>query len=435
MAVDVRYVGTRGVDQWSTLNYNTRDVEANGFMSEFKNAVANLQANNAAGGSRVGSFAYFGPGTGTNPLPVYLAYINGKSGAGAACDSVATCGTVYSGTTWTSTALTGDMIVVNPNPFNSAADLDGDSARRALALANGIPANYFVVNPAVNTNNVTDSGAFSDYHALQIDLRRRLSQGLSANVNYQYALEGGSAFDGFLHGRTMVQNGDDRVRHAIKTQWDWTIPVGRGQRYLTDSNAWVDAVLGGWSFKGVGRFQALVEDFGNVRLVGMTHDELQSLYKYTIKTDPTSQVGQQRAYMLPDDIILNTRRAFSTSSSTVNGYSTTLGAPEGRYIAPANYPGCIQVVAGDCAPRTLILRAPWFARLDVGFSKRFALKGSSSIEVAMEVLNVMDNINFTPVAAPGTGETIFSTRGIYQDANNTYDPGGRLGQLMFRINW
>jgi hypothetical protein len=434
MAVDVRYVGTRGIDQWSTLNYNTRDVEANGFMSEFKNAVANLQANNAAGGTRVGSFAYFGPGTGTNPLPVYLAYINGKSGAGAACDSVATCGTVYSGTTWTSTALTGDMIVVNPSPFNSAADLDGDATRRANALATGMPANYFVVNPAVNGNSVTDSGAFSDYHALQIDLRRRLSQGLSANVNYQYALEGGSAFDGFLHGRTMVQNGDG-VRHAIKTQWDWTIPVGRGQRYLTDSNAWVDGFLGGWSFKGVGRFQALVQDFGNVRLVGMSHGELQKLYTYNIKTDPASQVGQQRAYMLPDDIILNTRRAFSTSSSTVNGYSTTLGAPEGRYIAPANFPGCIQVVAGDCAPRNLILRAPWFARLDIGVSKRFSLKGSSSIEVAMEVLNVMDNINFTPVAAPGTGETIFSTRGIYQDPNNTYDPGGRLGQLMFRINW
>jgi len=178
-------------------------------------------------------------------------------------------------------------------------------------------------------------------------------------------------------------------------------------------------------------------DFGNVRLVGISKDELQSLYKFTVKTDPASLVGQQRAYMLPDDIVQNTRRAFSTSSSTVSGYSTTLGPPDpaGRYIAPANYPGCIQVVAGDCAPRTLILRAPWFARLDVGFSKRFSLKGSSSLEVAMEVLNVMDNINFTPVAAPGTGETIFSTRTIYQDANNTYDPGGRLGQLMFRINW
>ena len=35
----------------------------------------------------------------------------------------------------------------------------------------------------------------------------------------------------------------------------------------------------------------------------------------------------------------------------------------------------------------------------------------------------------------GNGETIFSTRTIYQDTDNTYDPGGRLGQLMFRINW
>ena len=23
----------------------------------------------------------------------------------------------------------------------------------------------------------------------------------------------------------------------------------------------------------------------------------------------------------------------------------------------------------------------------------------------------------------------------YQDPSNTFDPGGRLGQLMFRINW
>ena len=433
MAVDVRYVGTRGVDQWSTLNYNSRDIETNGFLSEFKNAVANLSANNAAGGTRTGSFAYFGPGTGTNPLPTYLAYVTAKSGATAQCDSIATCATVYSGTAWTSTAFTNDMIAINPSPFNSADDLDGSATNRANAITAGLPANYFVVNPAVSGNSVTDSGAFSDYHALQIDLRRRLSQGLSASVNYQYAVEGGSAFDGFLHGRTMVDSAN--IRHAIKTQWDWTIPVGRGQRYLTDSNAWVDAVLGGWSFKGVGRFQARMVDFGNVRLVGISRDELQSLYKFTVKTDPASLVGQQRAYMLPDDIVLNTRRAFSTSSSTVSGYSTTLGPPEGRYIAPANYPGCIQVVAGDCAPRTLQLLAPWFARLDVGVSKRFALKGASSIEIAMEVLNLMDNVNFTPLANPGTGETIFSTRTIYQDANNTYDPGGRLGQLMFRINW
>ncbi|MDQ3071077.1 MAG: Plug and carboxypeptidase regulatory-like domain-containing protein, partial [Acidobacteriota bacterium] len=73
MAVDFRYVGTRGVDQWSSLDYNARDIEGNGFINEFKAAMGNLRANNQAGGSRAGSFAYFGANTGTSPLPVYLA--------------------------------------------------------------------------------------------------------------------------------------------------------------------------------------------------------------------------------------------------------------------------------------------------------------------------------------------------------------------------
>ena len=47
MALEVRYVGTRGVNQWSTLNYNERNVIENGFLDEFKLAMANLQANNA----------------------------------------------------------------------------------------------------------------------------------------------------------------------------------------------------------------------------------------------------------------------------------------------------------------------------------------------------------------------------------------------------
>jgi hypothetical protein len=426
MAVEVRYVGTRGVDQWSALNYNTRDIVENGFMNEFKQAVTNLRVNNASGdNTRIGSFKYAGPGTGTSPLPIYFAYI---VGGGDPSNQAA-----YSSTTWTNTAFTGDMIFVNPSPANSAADLDGSVTQRANAIAAGLPANYFVVNPAVSGNSVTDSGAFSDYHALQIELRRRLSKGLSASGSYQFAHENGSVFDGFTFGREMVPSAN--VRHAIKTQWDYLIPVGRGQRFGTNWNAWMDGFLGGWSFKGVGRFQTRMLNLGNVRLVGMTHEELQSMYKFRHVKDPALNNGLDTVLMLPDDVILNTRRAFNTASNTVDGYSTALGAPTGRYIAPANYDGCIQVRAGDCAPRTTLLRAPWFVRTDVGLSKRVGLKGRSNIEVAIEVLNLLDNINFTAAANPGTNANIFQTTTIYQDTDNTYDPGGRLGQLMFRINW
>ena len=433
MAVEVRYVGTRGTDQWSTLNYNTirgESLLANGFLNEFKNAMANLKANNAAGGSRAGSFAYFGAGTGTAPLPIYLAYLNGRTDA--------TNAAAYTGgtSTWASTTFASRMSPASPSPNTSAGDLDGNLTRRNNALAAGLPANFFIPNPRVNGVSVTDSGAFSDYHALQVDLRRRLSKGLSASVNYQYAIERGSAFDGFSFGRTMEDSGN--VRHAFKGQWDWTIPVGRGQRFGSDMHPLLDAVLGGWSMNGVGRIQARTLDFGNVRLVGMTRKELTDMYKFYKRTNAST--GRTEIWMLPEDVILNTRRAFSVSNTAATGtaytgYSTSLGAPTGRYIAPANTEACIQSRAGDCAPRATLIRAPWFTRFDVGVTKRFNLRGTMNIEVRGDVLNLFDNVNFNPVANPGTGATIFQVTSAYTDASNTYDPGGRLGQLMIRFNW
>ena len=411
-------------DQWSELNYNDIDIITNGFVDEFKLAVNNLKANNAAGGSRTGSFAYFGAGSGTSPLPIYMAYLRGAAGNPNSPSS-------YTGSNWTSTSFTNDMVFVNPSPGNSAADLDGSSTFRANAIAAGLPANFLVLNPAVDDVNVYDSGAYSDYHALQVEVRRRLSRGLFANLSYQYAHEGGSAFDGFYYGREMVPSAN--VRHAIKTQWDWTLPVGRGMRYGTDMNPWMDGLLGGWSFRGTGRAQARMMNFGNVRLVGMTAKDLQKMYKYYTIDNDTAPF--KSIYMLPEDVRQNTRAAFTTSSTSLNGYGTALGPPTGRYIAPSNSPDCLQLRAGDCSPRTLLIRAPYFVRFDIGLSKRFALKGASSIEVSFEMLNVFDNINFNPVANPGTSADIFRVTSAYTDASNTYDPGGRLGQVMFRINW
>jgi hypothetical protein len=430
MAVEIRYVGNKGANQWSSLNYNairTENLIANGFFNEFKLAMANLTANNAAGGSRTGSFAYYGAGTGTSPLPIYLAYLNGSKDYGNPA--------AYTGgsATWTSTTIASRLAAPNPSPTTAAAtDLDGTASRRTNAANAGYPANFFVLNPAVNQANVTDSGAFSDYHALQVELRRRLSNGLSANVNYQYAFrEGGSAFDGFSYGRTNTPTAN--VRHAIKFQADWTLPVGRGHRYGADMHKGLDYIIGGWSLVAVGRTQTVLQDFGNVRLVGMTKEDLQAMYKYYYRPNPTT--GLTEVWMLPEDVILNTRRAYSTSTTTLDGYSSTLGAPTGRYIAPPNSAACLQERPGDCAPRSLQLLAPWFFRLDFGMAKRFPIKGRMNFELKFDLLNLFDNVNFYPVSTAGTSQNIFKVTAAYTDASNTYDPGGRIGQLSFRFSW
>ena len=434
MAVEIRYVGNRGDSEWEAINYNGirgDTLVANGFMNEFKLAMANLSANNASGASnRAGSFAYFGSGTGTAPLPIYLAYFNGRT------DATNPAAYANASTTWANTTIAGRLAAPNPNPTGAAGDLDGNLTRRNQAQAVGIPANFFVLNPTVNGDNVTDSGGFSKYNALQLELRRRLSNGFSANVNYQYAFEGGSQFDGFSYGRAWSDipvTGNPTVRHAIKFQADWELPFGQGQRFGSSMGPVANALVGGWSVTGVGRFQTTVQDLGNVRLVGMSVDDLQSVYKFYRKENTATNIDE--VWMLPEDIVLNTRRAFSTSNTTVNGYSASLGAPEGRYIAPANSFDCVQVKAGDCAPRSVLLLSPWFKRVDFGVAKRVETGGSTNVEVRFDLLNLFDSPNYNPVANPGSGATIFRTTGAYQDPSNTYDPGGRIGQLTVRFTW
>jgi hypothetical protein len=452
MAVEIRYIGNRGQNEWSAINYNCgttngnnctgirgENLVANGFMKEFQAAMANLQANNASGvANRAGSFAFFGSGTGTSPLPIYLAYLNGRTDAAnpAAYGLGANGQTINPSTTYANSAIAGRLAAPNPNPNGAAADLDYNLTRRNQARAAGYAANFFIVNPAVNFANVTDSGAFSKYNALQLELRRRLSKGFSANVNYQYAFEGGSQFDGFSFGRAWTDipvTGNPTVRHAVKFQGDWMLPIGTGERFGGNMGALANALAGGWSLNVVGRLQTTVQDLGNVQLVGMSVKDLQDVYKFYRKENSATNIDE--IWMLPEDIVLNTRRAYSTSNTTLNGYSASLGAPEGRYIAPANSATCIQVKAGDCAPRSVFLLSPWFKRFDFGVQKEVGVGGTMNFQVRFDLLNVFDNPNYNPVANPGTGATIFRTTAAYTDPSNTYDPGGRIGQLSIRFNW
>ena len=63
-------------------------------------------------------------------------------------------------------------------------------------------------------------------------------------------------------------------------------------------NPVLEGILGGWSFNGVGRIQSTVVDFGNVRLVGMTEDDLTDMYRYDIRVNPAN--GLETPYVFPD---------------------------------------------------------------------------------------------------------------------------------------
>jgi hypothetical protein len=446
MSIEMRYVGTRGHGDWQTVNYNEIDILENGFQTEFRRAQANLTANIAAG--RGATFAYTGA-AGTQPLPTFLAFFNGQPAAQASNAAA------YSGANWTSATFQAFLAARNPNPIGLVSNgqntgIINSAALRANATAAGVPANFFVANPdLLGGANIRTNVGKSKYDSLQFEVRRRFTQGLHAQASYVFGEGYLSSFETLREPVLMLRDvstpntpaGD--ITHALKLNAYYELPFGQGRRFGAGANGFVDRLIGGWTIGIASRLQSgRLLDLGNLRLVGMTKDDVQDMFK--LRFDPAGR----KVWMLPQDVIDQTIAAFSVSATSPTGYAGA--APTGRYFAPANGPDCIEVDSGSdfgkCGERSVVVSGPRFRQTDLRFAKRTRLVGSTSFEFGIEMLNAFNQANFIPIsgfANPfGTGNT--GTGFINATGNNinTYEVTQLTGtntsrtiQIVSRVNW
>ena len=434
--IEVRYVGNRAVKQWQQYNLNEINVVENGFLSEFQLAQANLQANIAAG--RGSNFRYFGAGTGTSPLPTILTYFSGVRDPNVAGS--------YNSTQFASTTFTNLLALYNPAPLTFASNLYGNATFRNNATAAGLPANLFLVNPdKLGGAWTVENNGRSYYDAGVVELRRRLSKGLLVQGSYTFArnLTNMPASSGVVayQPRTLRNLGGNKalspfgITHAVKMNWIYELPFGRGKAFGGGVGRAADLAIGGWEFHGTARIQSgSPNNLGNVQLVGMTRNELQSQIK--IRKESTF------VFWLPQDIIDNTIRANNVSATSATGYSAQ-GVPTGRYIAPASGPNCIEAFTGQCGTSHLVVYGPSFTRFDLSAIKKFRITERVNFELRAEFLNAFNNINFLIGSAAsdvtnvgGFGNATFGqTANAYQDTSTTNDPGGRLIQIVARLNF
>lgn len=429
---EARYVGNRGIKLWRQYNINEINTVENGLFNEFKLAQANLVANNAAGGNRAGSFAYFGPGTGTSPLPITIAHFSGVTAAQAGEASR------YNSTFFRNATFVNALSPTFPSATGYANTLYGNPALfRANALAAGLAPNFFVANPAVGTSGafVVDNGGRTSYDSLQLELRRRLSKGLLVQGNYTF----GQAFTNMFTSSSIVFSqyatlrnpkldkalSPFNVRHGFKVNWIYELPFGRGKWLGGGVNKISDLLIGGWEFHGAARLQSGSPfSIGAANLVGMTREDLQKQVK--VRKEPNLL-----AFFLPQDIIDNTRRA----------YGSLTGTPTGKYIEPVNYNNPV-AFGGQRGISNIVLYGPAFQRWDLSVTKKFKITETANFEFRAEFLNAFNNINFL-VGSPnndvnilGVGGTTFGQiTSAYQDVSTTNDPGGRLIQFVARINF
>lgn len=461
--VEVRYVGNRGREMQNQYNINEVNAIENGFGAEFALAQQNLLANIAGGFGA--NFRYRGPGTGTSPLPIIVSYFNSTN-----ADPNATAS--YAGTLFANTTFVNALSPASPNVLGFASTIESNFRATGTTpgtfVPTGRPVNFFNNCPTtLGFCFLFDNTEKSWYDSAQIELRRRLSNGVRFQASYTFGkaftnafASANTSFFGLGAGDqsnasnvTLRNRNLDKsfsqvdIRHAFKFDSTIDLPFGKGRTFFSSANWLSNAVFGGFSVTPIVRWQSgspiLME---NVQLVGMTVKDLQKAigvyYNQTI-TQPTGATSLANVSYLPSDIINNTIRAFTTTGLTTNGYNAG-AAPTGRFIAPAGYGNCQQRSLGTCGFRKLVIYGPSFFKFDASVIKRISFDEKRNIELRVTAFDVLNRTNWRLGGWTGNVNNITAFTGTfgqmlngwaYQDPSGSNDPGGRIIDLMMRINF
>ncbi len=110
-------------------------------------------------------------------------------------------------------------------------------------------------------------GAGSSFNALNARMTRRLAKGMTVIATYRWAkaIDNASetiSFGTNDRGRNFNDMSLDRsislhdIPHSLAVTYLYTLPVGRGQRFLSAMPAVLDGILGGWRFSGIYKFDS-----------------------------------------------------------------------------------------------------------------------------------------------------------------------------------
>ena len=451
--IEFRYTGNHGTDLWRLYGLNEINIFENGFLNEFQVAQQNLTI--ARGGditknTGVVNFGNTGlPGQGNVPIL--------QTALGTTSDTT-TAGQLMLG----QAGSTASAIATNAGRMTN---LTGATSK---ACSNGpCPINMFVVNPTVAGGNafVVDNGGSSFYNALQIEARKRLATGLQFQGSYVFSksIANGStssAIDNVSY-TTLRDPRNDRIvepfdiRNAIKLNWVYELPFGRGRQLLNDvHSSFLRKAIEGWELSGVMRLQSGTPFFftgtgtfnsssnDGVVLHNISLSQLQDEVG-VYKTSAINAAGKAQGtlFYLPTPQLTATGAVATgtlNSSNNTNVITNSMAAFNTGGLTPAqvdpNAPYISPAAAGQLGGR-LYIYLPWQRHFDVSLMKRTRITERVNLEIRAQALDIFNWTNFIPDGNIGSTFGQISVNGAYRDISGTVDPGSRILEFVARLNF
>jgi hypothetical protein len=407
--LEIRYAGNRGLHQWINNDTNEVNIFENGFLAEFKQAQANLNAymtaNPGCANSGTCSFANSGLG-GQADLPIMSAAFAGESSGGPGIpladynngtfindlqtgQAGAFAGTLsgISGTTTYFCNLVGSAFA----PCVNNAGYSGGAGA-------SLPINFFQSNPfaAGYQTQYMNAGGYSNYHSLQVDLRQGQWGGLQFDANYTFnhtlgfgvntngpggvtcgGYDGWCAWpDTFTLRNLKLAYGPAQydIRHAFHLTGTYDLPFGRGKALL-NTNGLVSRILGNWTVGTIATFQTgtpqelssgnlTFNDYGDggIRLNNVTVSQLQKA------------VGVHRVPGATYALLIDPKYLQQADGS---------GGANSQYILPNTTPGTFGSI--------VYLHGPHAFYNDISLSKTFPIFEAVQFKLQGEGTNVWNH--------------------------------------------
>jgi hypothetical protein len=453
--LEIRYNGNRTLHQWVNNDTNEVNIFENKFLTQFKQAQANLVANNASGNANyAGNFANHGlPGQGPMPI-IDAAFVGGLEFQNPCADGSASDYCNGSFITDLSTGQAGALAGAISGYSSTAPYLCNLVGSSFTPCANnvgytgaggGYPINFFQANPyaaGYQTQYMTASG-YSNYNGLQIQLRQQQWRGLAFDANYTYSKTLGYQVNNngpggvtcgmwvvwcawpdtvTLRNRRLAYGpAEYDFRHVFHFSGTYDLPVGRG-RMLLNGGGIASRLLGNWTLGTIATFQTgapylltsgnlTFNDYGDggIRLTNVTPKQLQSA------------IGVHRVPGKAYALLIDPKYLASPDGS---------GAANTSYINPNTTPGTIG--------QYVYLYGPHGFYDDLSLSKSFPVFREVESKFQVEASNIFNHPVFGSSSGGAVSTGTFGAGGNVQGSGwGTSAPtnGARVIELRLNIEF
>jgi hypothetical protein len=384
-AFEIRYVGSRSHNLARGVDLNQIDVVSNGYLADFQKAQANLAL------------------TGTTP------FCNPATVSGCQALTLLRTG---SGSTQIGTGplLIGTGYTLNQFISDLRNGIVADSAQRfitnnlnnhpSLASPNNVPFVKFYPNPYIGQIELFTNAGSYNYNSLQIEVRRRFSQGLYFQANYTFSKNltdtigtSQQLFEPYLQNQNPdldKQRADFDQTHVFNFNGIYQLPFGKGKMFLNHGGL-LDRIVGGWEISGL-----LQMSTGSPITFVDTRGTL----------NRGARSGRQTAFStLTNDQIRALSGVFEANGRIYYINPSVINPANGQgsngYINPSNtntmFPGQVffNVAPGQTGnvARTLI-NGPKSFNINAALLKNIHITETVRVQIRAEAFNLLNHVNF-----------------------------------------